>query len=212
MPNDLCGGDFGTHRTDEKYCGRPPRPSKNTSPRAATRRWSRLSPALRRTCWTPSPSRTCAVGAELAPHRSEVGLYRRGRGDPALHRCERRRGRAGEPEGPGGDGERTTPNSWKASSRGLRRRRFRGDLYVNSTYTKATEQLRKRDPASDGRGLWLGKLAMSVRIHPAPQEYVAGEDTASLEVIEGRKPLPRVKPPFPGQQGPFRVPDRREQC
>jgi NADH:ubiquinone oxidoreductase subunit F (NADH-binding) len=35
----------------------------------------------------------------------------------------------------------------------------------------------------------------------APPAYVAGEDTAALEVIEGRKGLPREKPPYPVTEG-----------
>lgn len=40
-----------------------------------------------------------------------------------------------------------------------------------------------------------------VRVALAPTTYVAGEETAALEVIEGRRPWPRKKPPFPGQAG-----------
>jgi len=40
----------------------------------------------------------------------------------------------------------------------------------------------------------------------APPNYVAGEDTAALEVIEGREPLPRQKPPFPAAAGLFAKP------
>src|SRR5437762_521693 len=36
--------------------------------------------------------------------------------------------------------------------------------------------------------------------------YVAGEETAALEVIEGRKAWPRKKPPYPGQSGLFGKP------
>jgi len=40
-----------------------------------------------------------------------------------------------------------------------------------------------------------------VEVVAAPPTYVAGEETAALEVIEGRKPWPRKKPPYPGQAG-----------
>jgi NADH-quinone oxidoreductase subunit F len=42
---------------------------------------------------------------------------------------------------------------------------------------------------------------LSVRVVLAPTTYVAGEETAALEVIEGRKAWPRKKPPYPGQAG-----------
>ncbi len=40
----------------------------------------------------------------------------------------------------------------------------------------------------------------------APETYVAGEETAALEVIEGHKAWPRKKPPYPGQRGLFGKP------
>jgi NADH-quinone oxidoreductase subunit F len=50
----------------------------------------------------------------------------------------------------------------------------------------------------------LGELDVQVAL--APPTYVAGEETAALEVIEGRKAWPRKKPPFPGQAGLFGKP------
>jgi NADH-quinone oxidoreductase subunit F len=45
-----------------------------------------------------------------------------------------------------------------------------------------------------------------ITIVRAPATYVAGEETAALEVIEGRRAWPRLKPPFPGQKGLFGQP------
>ncbi len=45
----------------------------------------------------------------------------------------------------------------------------------------------------------LGGLDVQVTL--APTTYVAGEETAALEAIEGRPALPRQKPPYPGQAG-----------
>src|SRR5436309_2067271 len=42
--------------------------------------------------------------------------------------------------------------------------------------------------------------------HRAPTVYVAGEDSASLEVLEGKPPLPRQKPPYPAAAGLFGKP------
>ena len=41
---------------------------------------------------------------------------------------------------------------------------------------------------------WLGDV--SIRIVPGPSEYLFGEETALLEVIEGRPAFPRVAPPY----------------
>jgi NADH-quinone oxidoreductase subunit F len=47
---------------------------------------------------------------------------------------------------------------------------------------------------------------LEVSIALAPTTYVAGEETAALEVIEGRKAWPRKKPPFPGVKGLYGEP------
>ena len=41
---------------------------------------------------------------------------------------------------------------------------------------------------------WVGDV--EVRILEGPSEYLYGEETALLEVIDGRPPFPRIAPPF----------------
>ncbi len=84
-------------------------------------------------------------------------------------------------------------------------------LYVNSLYTEAISQLERAIAEATaqgylGTGIGGSAFSVSVKVQPAPQEYVAGEDTASLEVIEGKKALPREKPPFPTTAGLFGKP------
>jgi len=84
-------------------------------------------------------------------------------------------------------------------------------LYVNSLYTEAISQLENAIAEASAQGLLgtgLGRdgFSLAVRLQPASQEYVAGEDTAALEVIEGKRPLPREKPPFPTAAGLFGKP------
>jgi len=43
--------------------------------------------------------------------------------------------------------------------------------------------------------------AFDVEVHRAPTTYVAGEETAALESIEGNEAKPRPKPPYPGEAG-----------
>jgi len=43
--------------------------------------------------------------------------------------------------------------------------------------------------------------AVVVRIVTVPDSYMVGEESALLEVLEGRAALPRKKPPFPVEQG-----------
>ena len=39
-----------------------------------------------------------------------------------------------------------------------------------------------------------------------PEGYIAGEETSICEVIEGKRPEPRIKPPYPAQSGVFNCP------
>ena len=56
---------------------------------------------------------------------------------------------------------------------------------------------------SDGRVDFSG-FAFSVRI--VPDVYIVGEESALLEVLEGKKPVPRKRPPLPIQQGLYGFP------
>jgi NADH-quinone oxidoreductase subunit F len=51
-----------------------------------------------------------------------------------------------------------------------------------------------------------GLLAFPIDVHLGPTTYVAGEETAALNAIEGKPAKPRKKPPFPGEAGLFGKP------
>ncbi|HEX6812042.1 MAG TPA: NADH-ubiquinone oxidoreductase-F iron-sulfur binding region domain-containing protein [Planctomycetota bacterium] len=51
-----------------------------------------------------------------------------------------------------------------------------------------------------------GLLLFPIEIHSGPPTYVAGEETAVLNAIEGKPAKPRKKPPFPGESGLFGKP------
>jgi NADH:ubiquinone oxidoreductase subunit F (NADH-binding) len=51
-----------------------------------------------------------------------------------------------------------------------------------------------------------GLLPFPIEIHCGPTTYVAGEETAALNAIEGQPAKPRKKPPFPGEVGLFGKP------
>ncbi|MBK8979011.1 MAG: hypothetical protein IPM29_24205 [Planctomycetes bacterium] len=44
-------------------------------------------------------------------------------------------------------------------------------------------------------------FALDVAIHRAPTTYVAGEESAAIDAIEGGPGKPRKKPPYPGEHG-----------
>lgn len=53
---------------------------------------------------------------------------------------------------------------------------------------------------------WVGNGHVEVEIRRGAGAYIAGEETALLNSIEGRRPEPRVKPPFPTQNGLWGAP------
>ena len=84
-------------------------------------------------------------------------------------------------------------------------------LYINANYAVAIKTITDALTEAKAVGYWgeniLGSdFALDIEIVPAPHNYVAGEDTAALEVIEGRKAWPRQKPPFPVTVGLYGKP------
>jgi len=84
-------------------------------------------------------------------------------------------------------------------------------FYINANYSAAIKTITDALTEAKAAGYWgeniLGSaFALDIEIVPAPHNYVAGEDTAVLEVIEGRKAWPRQKPPFPVTVGLYGKP------
>lgn len=53
----------------------------------------------------------------------------------------------------------------------------------------------------DTAGAGNANAAVSVKVVAVQDSYMVGEESALLEVLEGRAPLPRTKPPFPVEKG-----------
>jgi NADH-quinone oxidoreductase subunit F len=84
-------------------------------------------------------------------------------------------------------------------------------LYINANYDVATAAIKEALAEAKAQGYWgpniLGSsYSLEIEHVAAPHNYVAGEDTAVLEVIEGKKAWPRQKPPFPVTVGLFGKP------
>jgi NADH-quinone oxidoreductase subunit F len=84
-------------------------------------------------------------------------------------------------------------------------------LYINAKYETAIQSVNDALREAKTAGYWGQKILggsydLDIEIIAAPHNYVAGEDTAVLEVIESKKPLPRQKPPFPVTVGLFGKP------
>ncbi len=84
-------------------------------------------------------------------------------------------------------------------------------LYINHGYEAATRAVaaaveEARQAGYCGENVAGSGFNLDIVMVAAPSNYVAGEDTAALEVIEGKDPLPRQKPPFPVTEGLFGKP------
>jgi NADH-quinone oxidoreductase subunit F len=84
-------------------------------------------------------------------------------------------------------------------------------LYINANYDGATQSIRDAMAEAKTAGYWSDSIlgsnySLEIELIAAPHNYVAGEDTAVLEVIEGKKAWPRQKPPFPVTVGLFGKP------
>jgi NADH-quinone oxidoreductase subunit F len=81
-----------------------------------------------------------------------------------------------------------------------------GKLYLIEDMAEAIASARRAIDDATAAGFLGNRIlgspfSLEVEIVAAPTTYVAGEETAALEVIEGRKAWPRKKPPYPGQAG-----------
>jgi NADH-quinone oxidoreductase subunit F len=44
-------------------------------------------------------------------------------------------------------------------------------------------------------------VSLTLRVHPSAGRYIVGEETALIEALEGKRAVPRKRPPFPAQSG-----------
>ena len=84
-------------------------------------------------------------------------------------------------------------------------------IYVRGEFIRETEALRRAVAEAYAAGL-IGKNAagsgtdFDVFVHRGAGAYICGEETAMLESLEGKKGLPRLKPPFPAGAGLYGCP------
>src|SRR6266508_2875689 len=87
----------------------------------------------------------------------------------------------------------------------------RGYLYVRGEYPRATEMLSNaideaRSRGFLGRDVMGGGFSFDIELRRGAGAYIAGEETAMFNSIEGKRPEPRNKPPFPVTHGLFGKP------
>jgi len=81
-----------------------------------------------------------------------------------------------------------------------------GYLYIRAEYPLAIRGMRKALQLSEERGFLgdniLGSgFSLKLRIMEGAGAFVCGEETALLASIEGRRGMPRLRPPYPAEQG-----------
>lgn len=86
-----------------------------------------------------------------------------------------------------------------------------GYIYIRGEFYQEAERLEHALQEAYEAGL-LGKNAagsgwdFDLYVHRGAGSYICGEETALLESLEGRKGLPRLKPPFPAMVGLYGCP------
>jgi formate dehydrogenase len=73
-----------------------------------------------------------------------------------------------------------------------------GFVYLREEYATARARVQQAIRELGGAGLLAG---LSVELVVGAGAYICGEETAMLESMEGRRGMPRLKPPFPSQVG-----------
>jgi NADH-quinone oxidoreductase subunit F len=75
-----------------------------------------------------------------------------------------------------------------------------GYLYVRAEYPFAVRRLREALRRCHDFGL-LGNGGFKLEVFEGAGAFVCGEETAMLESMEGHRGIPRLKPPYPAEQG-----------
>lgn len=86
-----------------------------------------------------------------------------------------------------------------------------GYIYVRAEYPKAIDRLNIAIRQAEEKGFLGEKIfgtdfSFRIRLKEGAGAFVCGEETALIASIEGRRGMPRVRPPFPATKGLWEVP------
>jgi NADH-quinone oxidoreductase subunit F len=86
-----------------------------------------------------------------------------------------------------------------------------GIVYVRAEYPLAILRLERaigqaREKGLLGKNIFGGDFSFDVRIKAGAGAFVCGEETALIASLEGERGMPRLKPPFPAQEGFLKLP------
>lgn len=84
-------------------------------------------------------------------------------------------------------------------------------IYCRGEFFEGMAKLRRAISEATKRG-YLGQsifgtdFSLSIEVHSGAGAYIAGEETAQLNSLEGQRATPRLKPPFPAVAGLYQKP------
>jgi len=86
-----------------------------------------------------------------------------------------------------------------------------GYIFIRYAYAQATRNLLQAIAEAEqanllGRNILGSGFDFELHVHPSAGRYICGEETALLNGLEGKRPNPRSKPPFPAVKGLFSKP------
>ena len=153
------------------------------------------------------------------PDRAEMVVHAQGQRRPAARSGgQRRRIRAGHLQGPRDHAQRPAYAGRGLPDRGLRHgRAWRATSTSAASTSASAEALQIAIDEAYDAGLLGGANAagtgwdFDLYLHHGAGAYICGEETALLESLEGRKGMPRLKPPFPANTGLYGGADHGEQ-
>lgn len=81
-----------------------------------------------------------------------------------------------------------------------------GIFYIRAEYPLAVERIREAIDKCEQRGLlsgdfWGTPFRFRLRVMEGAGAFVCGEETALLNSIEGKRGMPRLRPPYPAEKG-----------
>ena len=87
----------------------------------------------------------------------------------------------------------------------------KGFIFIRGVYQLQADILDGLRARPTRRATWdRGSSARSIRLRargaPRPGRHICGEETGLLDALEGKRGNPRLKPPFPANQGLYQGP------
>ena len=84
-------------------------------------------------------------------------------------------------------------------------------IHIRSEYKLAIQRLHKAiDDARNigllGHNIFKSGYSLAIKIRKGPGAFVCGEETALINSLEGKRGMPRTKPPYPATNGLYNKP------